>query len=198
MHLIRAWFERHLSDPQVMGLTVVLVTGFVLVMWLGNMLTPVIASAIIAYLLEGPVSYLVRHRSPRMIAVVLVFTAFMTLMLAVIFGVMPLLSRQATALFQQLPVMIGKGQEILLGLPEEYPNLFSEAQVLELIAAIRAEVASYGQQVLSVSVASVVGVLTVLVYLILLPLMVFFFLKDKDRIARWASNFLPRKQGLSE
>lgn len=197
MQLIRTWFERHFADPQVVGLALVLLSGFIIIMWLGEMLAPVIASMIIAYLLAAPVDFLERKRSPRLIAVVLVFVAFMTFSLAVIFGVLPLLFQQAKALFAQLPIMISKGQDALLRLPEQYPNLFSEEQVFELIAAIRAEAANLGQRVVSVSLSSVVGALTVLVYVILMPLMVFFFLKDKRRIQTWASNFLPEKRGLS-
>jgi putative permease len=46
------------------------------------------------------------------------------------------------------------------------------------------------------SLASVVGLITFLVYLILLPLMVFFFLKDKDLILGWLGDFLPDERRL--
>jgi putative permease len=39
-------------------------------------------------------------------------------------------------------------------------------------------------------------VITILVYLILLPLLVFFFLKDKVTIIEWAKNFLPKEDEL--
>ena len=125
-----------------------------------------------------------------------VFALFMTFVMAILLGVMPLLWRQVTALIQQLPNMLGKGQEALLGLPEQYPTLFSEDQIRDLIATIKSEAAAFGQRVLSLSFASVVSVLTMLVYLILLPLMVFFFMKDKHRIVNWFSAFLPNKRGL--
>ena len=194
---IRAWYERHFSDPQVVGLAAVLVVGFAIMYLAGEMLTPVIASVVIAYLLEGLVGLLVRKRVPRLVAVLLVFIAFMTVLLFVMFGLLPLLSRQATQLLQQLPIMIGQGQDLLLALPSQYPDLFSEGQVIDLINRIRAEVVNIGQQAFEASLASVVGILTLLVYLILMPLMVFFFLKDKTSIINWLRHFLPEDHQLA-
>ena len=194
---IRAWYERHFSDPQVIGLAGVLVVGFAIIYLAGEMLTPVIASIVIAYLLEGLVGVLERKRVPRLAAVLLVFVAFMTVLLFVMFGLLPLLSRQATQLLQQLPIMIGRGQDLLLALPSEYPDLFSEGQVIDLINRIRAEAVNIGQQAFEASLSSVVGLLTLLVYLILMPLMVFFFLKDKTSIINWITHFMPADHQLA-
>ncbi len=196
MQSIRAWFERHLADPQVMGLAVVLLAGFFIIFLTGEMLAPVIASIIIAYLLEGLVGVFQRNGLPRLVAVLLVFLGFMAFMAFVFFALLPLLSRQATQLFQLLPEMLTNGQDTLMTLPQRYPELFSEAQVLDLIDSLRIEALAYGQHVVSISVSSVVSVITVAVYLILMPLLVFFFLKDKIRIVNWFVRFLPNDRGL--
>ena len=133
MESIRAWFERHLADPQVMGLAVVLVSVFFIIFLTGEMLAPVIASVIIAYLLEGLVAVFQRNGLPRLVAVSLVFLGFAAFMVFVTFALLPLLSRQATQLFQLLPEMLTSGQEALMRLPQSYPQLFSEAQVRDLI-----------------------------------------------------------------
>ncbi len=196
MESIRAWFERHLADPQVMGLAVVLLAGFFIVFLTGDMLAPVIASIIIAYLLEGLVGVFERNGLPRLVAVLLVFLGFTAFMAFVTFALLPLLSRQATQLFQLLPDMLTNGQEALMRLPQRYPELFSEEQVRDLIDSIRIEALSYGQHAVSLSVSSVVSLITIAVYLVLMPLLVFFFLKDKDRIAEWFVRFLPKDRGL--
>ena len=196
MQSIRAWFERHLADPQVMGLAVVLLAGFFIIFLTGEMLAPVIASIIIAYLLEGLVGVFQRNGLPRLVAVLLVFLGFIAFMAFVFFALLPLLSRQATQLFQLLPEMLTDGQDTLMTLPQRYPELFSEAQVLDLIDSLRIEALAYGQHVVSISLSSVVSVITVAVYLILMPLLVFFFLKDKIRIVNWFVRFLPNDRGL--
>ena len=194
---IKAWLERHLADRQVVGLAAVLAGGFAIIYLAGGILAPVIASLIVAYLLEPSVGGLERRRVPRLGAVAVVFTAFVTTLVVVTFALLPMLSRQATQLVQQLPAMMTRGQDLLLALPQTYPELFSEAQVRELVAQVRAEALALGQRALEASLASVVGLLTALVYLILMPLMVFFFLKDKTAITAWAQGFLPEDRRLA-
>ncbi|NKN31769.1 AI-2E family transporter [Marichromatium bheemlicum] len=197
MNIITDWFRRHFSDPQVVFLALLLVVVFAVVFFLGDALAPVLASIVIAYLLEGLAAYLERRGMPRLAAVLVVYLVFIAFLALILFGVMPLVSRQITELVQQLPSMIAEGTEALLALPHEYPELVTVEQIEELIAAIRSEVISFGQQVLSWSLASVVGVITVMVYLILMPLLVFFFLKDKDLILDWFRRLLPRHRGIA-
>ncbi len=198
MLLITEWFRRQLSNPQVVFLSLLLLALFTIVVLWGNMLAPVLASVVVAYLLEGIVQVLVRARIPRLMAVLIVFFAFLLFVNLILFGLMPLLSQQATQLFQQIPNMIGKGQGVLMQLPERYPEIISSEQVQELIAAIRLELTRAGQAVLSYSVASVVGIIAIVIYMILLPILVFFLLKDKNKIIEWVEGYLPRDHQLAK
>ncbi|HSH30328.1 MAG TPA: AI-2E family transporter [Thiohalobacter sp.] len=197
MNIIRNWFRRYFSDPQVVILALFLIIGFAIVLTMGRMLAPVLAGVVIAYLLDGLVTPLERHALGRTWAVLLVFTAFMLFLLFAFFGIIPRLSFQLTQLVQQLPDMVSRGQAELLKLPERYPNFVTDEQIREFMAAIRAELGSMGQQVLSLSVASLVSLIYLLVYLILVPVLVFFFLKDKNRIIGWLGSYLPRERHLS-
>ena len=198
MQQLTAWFKRHFSDPEVIFLALFLVIGFAVVLTLGDMLAPVLASIVIAYLLEGVVAPLQGRGVPRLVAVLVVFAAFLLFVTLVLFGLLPELSRQVTQLFQQIPVMLTQGQGLLMQLPERYPEIFSQAQVQELIGVIRAEIATFGQTVLSMSLSSVVGLITITVYLILMPLLVFFFLKDKRLIMDWVARLMPRDRRLAD
>jgi len=196
LSVLRTWFTRHFSDPQAMGLALVLLVGFLLVYVTGHLLAPVIASLILAYLLDGPVTAAQRHNVPRLPAVIVVFILFMAGLVFFVFGLLPLLSRQATQLINRLPEMISLGQDLLLRLPQQYPDLITEDQVREIIYTLRLEVVNLGQRAVTLSLSSLVGLITVLLYLILMPLMVFFFLKDKHTIIRWFTGFLPREREL--
>lgn len=197
MQVVTDWFKRYFSDPQVVFLALFLLVGFAVILTMGDMLMPVLASVVVAYLLEGLVALIERWGVPRVLAVVMVFTVFMGFVTMVLFGILPLLSRQVTELVQQIPQMIARGQQILMQLPERYPDIVTVAQVQEIIAALKADVADFGQEVLSLSVASVVGFITIAVYLILMPLLVFFFLKDKDLIIGWFKRYLPRHRKIA-
>ena len=92
--------------------------------------------------------------------------------------------------------MINNGQELLLRLPEQYPELISEDYIWQLISTIKEGFSELGQSVLSVSVASIPAIISLLVYLVLVPLMIFFFLKDKHIILEWLGRFLPKERQL--
>ena len=197
MNIVRDWYIRYVSDPQVVILALLLIAGFVVMMTLGEMLAPVMAGVIVAYLLDGVVEKCRRLGAPRLSAVILVFLLFMTFLVFALIWMMPRLSTQLTQLVQQLPNWIAQGQEALLQLPDKYPNLFTQSQVNDLISAIRAGITVLGQRVLSMSVASVVSLMTIVVYIILVPVLAFFFLKDKDPILGWFAERLPRERPLA-
>ena len=196
MEFIKNWFRRHFSDPQLVILALLLIIGSVLIIILGGMLAPVLASVVLAYLLEGLVGFMERHRIPRLIAVLSVFFTFMIFLLFLLLGLFPLLWQQVGQLFQQLPSMISWSQRELMRLPERYPDFISAQQVLDLISVLRSELGSLGQRILSLSVASVRSLISILVYIFLMPLLTFFFLKDKYRLVQWFTGFLPDNRSL--
>ncbi len=197
LRLFREWLDRYFSDPQVIILGFLLIIGFVFIVMLGDMLVPVFASIVIAYLLDGMVAALQRWKIPRMVSVMVVFLLFMTCLLVLIIGLLPKLSRQVGQLLQELPGMLAAGQKELMGLPERYPDFVSEIQIKHFLEFIGAEFTNLAQRILTLSLASVRGIISILVYLILVPFLVFFFLKDKTKILNWFVKFLPDNRGLA-
>ncbi|MEE4608574.1 MAG: AI-2E family transporter [Desulfobacteraceae bacterium] len=195
--LLRNWINRYLADPQLVILGVLLLFGFTLVFWLGEMLVPVFIAVIIAYLLDGVVGWLRRHHMPRLIAVGLVFVGFIVCLILLLVWLLPLLSRQVAQFVQDLPSMLQSGQELLLLLPERYPEAISAAQINRILEHLSTGLTRLGEQAVSLSLASVRGIIMFFVYLILVPLMVFFFLKDKTLILGWIKGFLPEHRTLA-
>jgi putative permease len=194
---ITQWVTRHFSDPQIVILGVLIVIGSVLIFTLGNMLAPVFCAIIIAYLLEGFVNMVERMKIPRIIAVVLVFSVFMAILLILTIVLLPLLSQQVGQFLQQLPSMIATGQTELMQLPEKYPDILSEQQIKQIIDNLGNELTTLIQQLFSLSLASVRSAISLLIYLVLVPLLVFFFLKDKQKLIFWFTNLLPEESELA-
>jgi len=164
---------------------------------MGNMLAPILTSIVIAYMLEAVVVVQVRYRVPRLVAVIIVCLLFIMVLAFLILGLVPVLSSQVTQLVQELPIQIDKGQQALLRLPELYPQLVSEAQVNDIINLIREQLGKLGPRFFSISVSSIPVLFALIIYLILVPLLVFFFLKDKTVIVNWFSMRLPKERGLA-
>jgi putative permease len=197
INLIKDWLNKHFSDPQMVILGFLLISGFIFIFYLGQMLAPMLASIVIAYLLDGMVNRLQRLKIPRIIAVSLVFLFFLASLFFIFIGLLPLISRQVGQLIQQFPLMVNAIQKQLILLPQKYPDVVSAAQIKTLLGFITSEFTGLAQKVLSLSMASVKGIIVIVIYLILVPLLVFFFLKDKALILNWISGFLPDHRGLA-
>jgi putative permease len=194
--ILQQWYHRHFTDPQTVIFAFILIAGGLLVFVLHAHLLPILVAIIIAYLAEGLVVWLDRVNLGRTVAASIVTALMITAILLAFFVLLPLLSKQITELFREMPNMLGKGQQLLLQLPDKYPDYVSAEQIEEVLTLARTELTSMGQRVVSISLSSVVGAITFLVYMILLPLMVFFFLKDKVIILSWLANFLPEERRL--
>lgn len=195
--LIQNWFKKYFSDPQVIILVFLLVFGLVAILMFGHMLMPVFVAMIIAYLLDGFVNWLQLFRIPRNAGVIIVFVSFVALVAALIVGLFPLISYQISQFIQDFPGMMAKGQQQLMLLPEKYPQLISQERMNQLIVRMDSNIANLGQYILSISISSVRSIIEILVYLVLVPFLVFFFLKDKELIFQWLSNLLPEHRTLT-
>ncbi|MDO6461225.1 AI-2E family transporter [Granulosicoccaceae sp. 1_MG-2023] len=196
-NVIRDWYYRHFTDPQAVILMLGLTILFGIVILLGDILAPVLVAVVLAYLLDGLVTSMNRWGIPRTIAATLVLLVFVVFALGLLFGVVPLLSKQVTQLVRELPNMVTAGQDMLMTLPERYPTLFTVEQVDEVIASLRTEVGSIGQAIVSFSLSNVANILVLGIYAVLVPLIVFFALKDKYIILKWLGKFLPKSSELS-
>jgi putative permease len=196
LELFNRWFQRHFSDPQIIFLVVFLLLSFTIVIVFNDTLAPVFASIVIAYLLEGLVVLFNRWIKARLISVIIVFVAFLTVLLITLFVITPLLWEQVTALIIDSPRYIEQGRLLILQLPSNY-SFISEAYVLEFIALIQSEITSMSKDVLTFSISSIQSSITIMIYVILVPLLVFFFLKDKNMILGWFMRFIPEDTQLS-
>ncbi len=199
LHIIGLWFRRYFSHPQAVLLVILLLLGFTIILTLGSMLAPVFAAMIIAFLLEGSTAALEEHfHAARLLAVAVVFSGFMAMLLFIFLILFPLLSLQISQFFQEMPKWLVRGQELLMQLPQRYPDFFSVEQVNSIISAVRQGMNDMAQAILSYSLTSITMLITFLVYLILVPVMVFFFLKDKNLILDWGKSFLPREHTIAQ
>ena len=193
---ISAWYKRYFTDPQAALLVVLLVLSSVVLAYMGKMLAPLLAALVIAYLLEGMVRLFQDYRLSRLLSVNIVFMLFVLFMMFILLGLLPIISTQVSQFFQEMPAMINNGQELLLRLPGQYPQLISEEYISQVINTLGQGVNDLGKNILSISMASIPAIVTVLIYLVLVPLMIFFFLKDKEIIQAWLGRFLPNDRRL--
>ena len=196
--VLTRWYQRYLSEEEAVILLVMLTVAFAVMLLFGDILAPVLVAVILAYLMQGVANVLRQRGLPGELSVAFSTLLFLGGFLAVLFGLAPLVWRQLVALVREAPAIIEAWRKVLVTLPEEYPVFFTQQQVNELTAAIQAEMASVGQILVTKGLSSIPSVLAAIVYLILIPLMVFFFLKDRAQLTGWFASFLPAKRPLLE
>jgi putative permease len=198
MNYITAWFRRQLANRQLVTLVLVIAGIAAGVYLLGDHLAPVLAAIVIAYLLQSLVVQLERWGLGQYLAANIVFALFMAVMLLCFFGLMPPLVRQLKQLLTQVPIMLTQAQQALMHLPERYPQVVTDTQIEHFMTAVRTTLGGAGQELLSFSVISVVTIVKVAVYFVIVPFLIFFFLRDRAKIQAWFSRFLPRERDLTD
>ncbi|WP_096087305.1 AI-2E family transporter [Agaribacterium haliotis] len=192
--VFKNWMERYFADEEAVLVAVLLVVGFLVVIQLGGVLAPMITAVIIAFMMQGVVARLTQWGVSHSIAVSLAFVLLAGSMLIGLVYIVPVVWEQANNLVRETPRMLAEGQSLLMLLPERYPALVSETQVNDLISVLHKRMGEAGQVVLSFSLAQIPILISVLIYLVLVPILVFFFLKDADLMLRWLGSMLPRKR----
>ena len=197
INVIKIWFHRYFSDPQAVLLAILLVASITILMTMNQILAPVLVSIVLAYLLDGVIKSLQEWHFPRPLAVFLVYSIFMTFLVFIVVVLLPLVSYQLTELIRELPNMAAKGHKYIKDIPDHFP-LISNEHVDGVINSVRKKVDEIGKTLLSYSLASIPALIALMVYSILVPLLVFFFLKDKKQILSWLVNFLPQERTAAE
>ena len=189
--IIRNWGQRYLSNPEAVILFLMLLGIVFLMSMAGAILGPIIASTILAYLLQGLVRRLEVFDLPPRFRVYIAFFTFMALFLILSLLLFPMLWRQSVALIAELPRMLSAIQQLLMQLPQWYPTLFNDVEVSELAQLTTTEISMVGQWLLSFSLSSIPGVLSIFIYVVLVPILVFFLLRDQEPLIKYLNSFLP-------
>ncbi|PQQ25871.1 AI-2E family transporter [Photorhabdus hindustanensis] len=197
LDMIIQWYRRRFTDPQVIALFIILLAGFCIIYFLHGILAPLLVAIVLAYLLEWPTAKLERLGCSRTVAVCIVLIIFSGISLLVIFIVAPTAWQQGINLLSDIPNMLNRFNEYAQTLPARYPVLV-DAGIIDVMAEnLRSKISTAGESVVKFSVASLIGLLTLAIYLILVPLMAFFLLKDKAQILQALQRVLPRNRILA-
>lgn len=196
LDVFKKWYHRYLSDEESVVLLTLLVGALVLLMWVGDVLAPVFVAVVLAYLMQGVANQVVAWGLSERIGFWISTLLFTGAFFAFSLGLVPLVWRQLISLAREAPAMVEEGRQALSVLPERYPAMVSHEQLNQVVAGVQGELAQLGQIVVTKGLSSIPGLMLLFVYMVLIPMMVFFFLKDRDRILSWALAFLPNERPL--
>ena len=196
LNSISNWFRRNFSDPDAVGLFFTVFFFFLFLQLFGHFFLPVLISIVLAYLLQSVVRVLVRWKIPHFLAVIIVFLVFVGLVIFSVVWLLPIMVHQLQNLVLELPKTFSQGHAWVTGLMSRYPAIFADARFQQAASYLQNEAVHLGQMTLKHVWAFIPNLITAVLYFILVPLLLFFFLKDSAVITRWFAQFLPKHRGL--
>lgn len=196
LEVLKRWYQTRFSDPDAVTLFLLLVFCFTIIWLFGDLLAPLLVALVMAYLLEWPVARLQKAGLSRTLATSVILILFIAVAVASLLGLIPTLVSQGINLAKEAPAMLTHAQDYVRTLPDKYPELIDVSLVETVIDNIRQRILSGGEHLVSASLSSLVNVVAIMIYLILVPLMVFFMLKDKRALMGSLRRFLPRNRTL--
>lgn len=197
LDLLIQWYRRRFSDPQAIALLAILLAAFCILFFFNGLLAPLLVALVVAYLLEWPTVRLERLGCSRTWATSIILIIFASLLMVLMLVVVPVAWQQGINLAHELPVMLNNLYQFATRLPERFPTLMDVGIVDIVVENLRSRLSGMGDQLVKYSLASLVGIMTLAIYLVLVPLMVFFLLKDKAQMLSAISRVLPRNRGLA-
>ncbi|MFC4259645.1 AI-2E family transporter [Marinobacter lacisalsi] len=196
VRILRGLAHKYFSDDEAVILFLLLLGGVLTIMFLGAMLAPVIASVIIAFILQGLVTRLNQVGLPELVSIVGGFVVFLGTLAAFLFGLLPLIWAQLASLATEAPRIFREMRSYLELLPEQYPNLISMEAVNDFYHQVTSELGNATQWLVSFSLSSIPDLVGLLIYLVLVPILVFFLLKDRRLILGAIAHLLPNQRPM--
>lgn len=194
--VLSTWFKRYLSQPEAVALLIIFIVTILIFKTMGQVLAPMVVSVILSYLLAGVVRQLERWHCSHLLAVIVVFSLFMGALLMAVLWLLPLLWQELIDLVAEVPMLLSRSQALILKLHDLFPDLVSVNQLQQSMLQVVTYLANFGREIVTFSLSSLFGVVTIVVYLVLVPLLVFFFLRDGRKIITWLVDFLPANREL--
>jgi putative permease len=184
------------SNEETIVFSFVLLIFFIVISFFGSVLTPFIISIIVAYLLVGMQKKIQSYNVSEKLSLVITFSIFIVTGAALVIWLVPLLYTQLQAFVIDVPNLINNFRDFISELPSKFPDLVSSDQITIFFQAVSEEVSALAQNIVKTSISSIQSAITVLLYIILFPILVYFFLLDRKNIIDGFLKVIPGKREM--
>lgn len=160
-------------------------------MWaLGSVILPFLVGGAIAYFLDPIADRLQRLGMGRAAATAVISIGMLLVAVALVLAVIPTLAHQLTQLINAAPDIFKRLQDFIL---ERFPDLADDTSVIrQSIAQIGATIQERGTAILNTVIGSAIGLLDIILFIVIVPVVAFYMLLDWDRMVARVDQMLPR------
>ena len=191
--LLNKFIKRFFSNEESVYFAILLIFSFFFIILFGNVLLPVIISIVIAFLLNGFMTTLIKYNLSQKLSLSITLIVFFGFYLS-LFMALPSIGTEINNLLQNLPIIVSSFQQNLI----EMNNYFSEEEIDQIFANLSNQISVLLSSALGQLAGTVSLMFNAILYAIMIPLMVFFFLKDKSILLPIASIILPKENGFMQ
>ena len=189
-------FKKIFSNEETLIFALLLSFGFLIIFFLGNILTPFLMSLIFAYLLIGMQKRLEAYGLNSTVALIFTYSFFLLIGIALMVWLVPLVYQQLQSLVLEIPKWVKTFTVFIQTVPENYPDLVSSDQITTFLQSLSGQITAISEEFLKASIAGIQNTVTIAINLILLPILVFFFLFDRDSIISSFLKILPKERAM--
>lgn len=194
--VLGGWVNRYFSRPDAIFLISVLLVIALVLYALAGALAPVLTGLVLAFLLQGLVGRLEKLGSPRLLAIAVAMIVLIGTVATAVLLVVPLLWQQAADLLALAPTLVGMLRDGLSSLAEAFPEFITAEQILGVVNESSKELGNLSGVLLESAFSQVFSLFGLLIYLVLVPISVFFLLKDKELLMAHLASLLPKDRPL--
>ena len=189
-------FKKIFSNEETLVFSILVISAFLILFFLGSILTPFLISIIFAYLLIGMQSRFESFGLKSSIALFLTYSIFLLLGIALMVWLAPLLYQQLQAIVLEVPKWLSSFRLFAQDIPAKYPDLVSSDQITVFLESLSGQISTLSQDFIKASIAGIQNTVTIAINLILLPILVFFFLCDRETIISGFLSILPKERRM--
>lgn len=188
---INSFLKKIFSNEETIVFSFVILFAFLMMTFFGSVLTPFLISIVVAYLLVGVQKKIESFNISSKWALVITFAIFIVTGAAMLLWLLPILYTQLQAFVLDVPELFNNFLEFVSTLPAKFPELVTSEQITVFFQAVSSELSSITQNIVKSSIAGIQSTITILLYIILFPILVFFFLFDRKNIMEGLSKLVP-------
>ena len=189
-------FRKIFSSEETLVFALLLTGAFLTLFFFGNILTPFLVSIIFAYLLVGMQKRLEEYGFNSTLALILTYSFFLLLGVALMVWLVPLVYQQLQSLILEIPKWVNSFMIFVQNIPEKYPDLISSDQITTFLQSLSGQITAISEDFLKASIAGIQNTVTIAINLVLLPILVFFFLFDRESIISGFLSVLPNNRAM--
>lgn len=168
---------------------------FLGLLWaLGDVLLPFLVGAALAYFLNPIATRLTSRGLPRVAAVSLIMVALVGVAVILVLLIVPSVVGEGAQLAQAAPELFRRLQEVL---SERFPDLLdADSQLRQTLSGLGETIQERGLALADGVLRSVSGVISVLVFIVIAPVVTFYLLVDWPRLTQTIDEGLPRQHAV--